>query len=146
MLLSKPIKIVLCLVLISLLIIVRAFENTLFYDPFIAYFKTEFSNLPYPQYDSILLFLNLISRYALNSVLSILILYVIFEDIPMIKFSGVLLLFFLIVLLFLQFLLLNYFDESQKMLLFYVRRFIIQPIFLLLFIPAFYFQKLSLKK
>jgi len=141
MLLSKPIKIVACLVLIFMLVAVRAFENTLFYDPFIAYFKAEFSNLPYPQYDSILLFLNLISRYTLNSVLSVLILYVIFEDILMIKFSGVLLLFLLVILLFIQFLLLNYFDENQKMVLFYVRRFIIQPIFLLLFIPAFYYQK-----
>lgn len=141
MLLSKPIKIVVCLVLICLLVAIRAFETTLFYDPFIAYFKAEFSNLSYPQYDSILLFLNLISRYAMNSVLSVLILYVIFEDISMVKFSGVLLLFFLVILLFLQFLLLNYFDENQKMVLFYVRRFIIQPIFLLLFIPAFYYQK-----
>lgn len=141
MLLSKPIKIVVCLVLICLLVVIRAFETTLFYDPFIAYFKAEFSNLSYPQYDSILLFLNLISRYAMNSVLSVLILYVIFEDISMVKFSGVLLLFFLVILLFLQFLLLNYFDENQKMVLFYVRRFIIQPIFLLLFIPAFYYQK-----
>lgn len=141
MLLSKPIKIVVCLVLICLLVAIRAFETTLFYDPFIAYFKAEFSNLSYPQYDSILLFLNLIFRYTLNLVLSVLILYVIFDDIPMIKFSGSLLLLFLIVLLFLMFLLLNYFDENQKMVLFYVRRFIIQPIFLLLFIPAFYYQK-----
>ena len=33
------------------------------------------------------------------------------------------------------------FGETNKMNLFYIRRFIIQPIFLILFIPAFYYQK-----
>jgi exosortase F-associated protein len=127
--------------LIGLLIAVRAFETTLFYDPFIGYFKAEHSDLPYPQLDSMLFYLNLVFRFTLNSVISVLILYVIFDDISMVKFSGLLLLLFLIVLLFSMFLLLNYGDESQKMILFYIRRFLIQPIFLLLFIPAFYYQK-----
>lgn len=138
---SKSVTIVIIVFLIGLLITIRAFESTLFYDPFMVYFKSDYSNLPYPQIDSVLFYLNLIFRFTLNSVLSVLILYVIFEDISMVKFSGVLLLLFLIVLLFSMFLLLNYSDESQKMMLFYVRRFLIQPIFLLLFIPAFYYQK-----
>ncbi|MES2811932.1 MAG: exosortase F system-associated protein [Bacteroidota bacterium] len=141
MLQSKSVKIVVVLFLIGLLIVVRALENTLFYDPFIGYFKAEYSDLPYPQFDSFLFYLNLIFRFTLNSVISVLILYVIFDDISIIKFSGSLLLLFMIVLLFSMFLLLNYSDESQKMILFYVRRFLIQPIFLLLFIPAFYYQK-----
>jgi exosortase F-associated protein len=36
--------------------------------------------------------------------------------------------------------------DDDKMLVFYIRRFIIQPIFLLLFVPAFYFQQLASKK
>ena len=138
---NKIVKIVALVFLIGLLIAVRAFESSLFYDPFIDYFKEEYSNLPYPQLDSMLFYLNLIFRFTLNSVISVLILYVIFDEISMIKFSGSLLFMFLIVLLFSMFLLLNYSDESQKMILFYVRRFLIQPIFLLLFIPAFYYQK-----
>lgn len=141
MLQSKMFKITLVLFLVVLLIAVRAFEDTLFYDPFIEYFKSEFSNLSYPRYDFVLFYLNLIFRYTLNSVLSVLILYVIFEDISIVKFSGFLLMLFLIILLFSVFLLLTYCDESQKMILFYIRRFLIQPIFLLLFIPAFYYQK-----
>jgi exosortase F-associated protein len=138
---NKNVKILVVLFLIGLLIAVRTFESILFYDPFMDYFKAEYANLSYPQLDSILFYLNLIFRYTLNSVISVLILYVIFEDIVMVKFSGSLLLMFLIILLFSMFLLLNYSDESQKMILFYVRRFLIQPIFLLLFIPAFYYQK-----
>lgn len=138
---NKSVKILVVLFLIGLLIAVRAFETTLFYDPFIGYFKAEHSDLPYPQLDSMLFYLNLTFRFTLNSVISVLILYVIFDDISMVKFSGLLLLLFLIVLLFSMFLLLNYADENQKMILFYIRRFLIQPIFLLLFIPAFYYQK-----
>jgi exosortase F-associated protein len=52
-------------------------------------------------------------------------LYMIFGSILMISFFFVL----------------NFFGEQSKMILFYIRRFIIQPIFLLLFIPAFYYQK-----
>jgi exosortase F-associated protein len=35
---------------------------------------------------------------------------------------------------------LTFFGEENKMTLFYIRRFLIQPIFILLFIPAFYYQ------
>ncbi|MBF2082162.1 exosortase F system-associated protein, partial [Flavobacterium psychrophilum] len=50
---------------------------------------------------------------------------------------------FLVLLMIGFYIVLNFFDESQKTILFYIRRFIIQPIFILLFIPAFYFQKKS---
>ncbi|NBU81103.1 MAG: exosortase F system-associated protein, partial [Flavobacteriaceae bacterium] len=36
---------------------------------------------------------------------------------------------------------LTFFAEESKMTLFYIRRFLIQPIFILLFIPGFYYQK-----
>jgi len=141
MLESNKTKIPVLIFLMGLLVAIRALENQLFYDPFIAYFKTEYSQLPYPKYDSSFLFLNLIFRYAMNGIISLSIIYVIFKDVSMIKFSAFLLFLFLIILLFLMFLVLNYSDETQKMMLFYVRRFLIQPIFLLLFIPAFYYQK-----
>ena len=35
--------------LVLLLILIRAFENTLFYDPFLNYFKSEYANLPFPE-------------------------------------------------------------------------------------------------
>ncbi|WP_256387090.1 exosortase F system-associated protein [Flavobacterium sp. 140616W15] len=36
-----------------------------------------------------------------------------------------------------------FYANHNNLMLFYVRRFLIQPIFILLFIPGFYYQKLS---
>jgi exosortase F-associated protein len=141
-LLLNKIKIVQLLFLVGLFAIIRAFENQLFYDPFLNYFKSENLSI-YPEFDSVKLYFSLFFRYFLNSVISLAILYVLFRDYSLLKFSAFLLLIFLILLLILFVILLNYFDESQNMILFYVRRFIIQPIFILLFIPGFYFQKIT---
>lgn len=139
-------QIALVLFLTGLLVAVRAFESQLFYDPFIQYFKSEYADRSYPVYNEMSLFLHWIFRYALNSMVTLAILYVVFKEVPMVQFSALLLSVFLIVLLIAMFVLLHFATEDQKMTLFYVRRFIIQPIFLLLFIPGFYFQKQLEKK
>lgn len=127
--------------LIVLLILIRAFENTLFYDPFLYYFKSEYANLPFPEISVVKLFLSLGFRFYLNSVISLFLLYVIFNDGKMVKFSILLYMILGSILMISFFFVLNFFGEESKMTLFYIRRFIIQPIFILLFIPAFYYQK-----
>lgn len=127
--------------LILLLILIRAFENTLFYDPFLNYFKSEYANLPFPEISVVKLFLSLGFRFYLNSVISLFFLYVIFNDGKMVKFSILLYMILGSILMISFFFVLNFFGEESKMTLFYIRRFIIQPIFILLFIPAFYYQK-----
>ncbi len=129
------------LFLILLLALIRGFENELFYDPFLRYFKSE-NNTIYPDIDSKKLFINLFFRYLLNTIISLSILYLIFSEITIVKFSAILYLGFFVILIFLFFIYLSYFDESHKMILFYIRRFLIQPIFLMLFIPAYYYQKI----
>ena len=127
--------------LILLLILIRAFENTLFYDPFLNYFKSEYANLPFPEISVVKLFLSLGFRFYLNSVISLFLLYVIFNDGKMVKFSILLYMILGSILMISFSFVLNFFGEESKMTLFYIRRFIIQPIFILLFIPAFYYQK-----
>ena len=127
--------------LILLLILIRAFENNLFYDPFLNYFKSEYANLPFPEISVVKLFLSLGFRFYLNSVISLFLLYVIFNDGKMVKFSILLYMILGSILMISFFFVLNFFGEESKMTLFYIRRFIIQPIFILLFIPAFYYQK-----
>lgn len=127
--------------LVLLLISIRAFENTLFYDPFLNYFKSEYANLPFPEISVVKLFLSLGFRFYLNSVISLFFLYVIFNDGKMVKFSILLYMILGSILMISFFFVLNFFGEESKMTLFYIRRFIIQPIFILLFIPAFYYQK-----
>ena len=123
------------------LILLRFFETQLFYDPFLGYFKNDYLNLPFPEYDTFLLLSNLILRYFFNTFFSLVIIFLLFKDFQLTKFAAFLYFFFFIILIFLFFGVLSFFDEQSNFLLFYVRRFLIQPLFLVLFIPAFYFQK-----
>ena len=129
------------LFIVLLLIAIRTFESTIFYDPFLNYFKQEYAHLPFPEMHTVKLFLSLGFRYYLNSMLSIALLYVLFNDRKFTKFSVLLYMILGSVLMISFFFVLQFFGEESKMTLFYIRRFIIQPIFLLLFIPAFYYQK-----
>lgn len=137
-------------IIISILIIiglglVRSFEKSLFYDPFLDYFEADFKSLPYPQVDRFKLFSGLFFRYILNSILSLVLLYTLFRDIKIFKFASFIFLFFLLLLFGMFFIVFEYFPDGSW-LLFYVRRFIIQPIFVLIFIPAFYYQQQYFKK
>lgn len=128
------------LFLVLLLILIRAFEETLFYDPFLSYFKDEYAHLPFPQINIVKLFLSLAIRFYLNSMISLFLLYVLFKDTKIVKFTA----FIYMVLgsvLMISFIFTLTFFPHEKMTLFYIRRFLIQPIFILLFIPAFYYQK-----
>lgn len=127
--------------LILLLIAIRVFENNLFYDPFLQYFKSDYTNLPYPTVNPIKLFFSLAFRFYLNSMLSLALLYLVFKDAKIIKFSTLLYIFFGSILMISFFFVLKFFGTEAQMTLFYIRRFIIQPIFLMLFIPAFFYQK-----
>ncbi|GGE99510.1 exosortase F system-associated membrane protein [Flavobacterium limi] len=138
-------KIIITILLVFCLGVVRGFENQLFYDPFLVYFESDFKELPFPYIDNFKLFAGLLSRYALNTVLSLMLIYNLFRDIEILKFSAFLYVFFLVLLLGMFFIILEYFTNANW-LLFYVRRFIIQPIFVLLFVPAFYYQQQNLKK
>lgn len=137
-------------ILISIFIVlcfglIRSFENQLFYDPFLVYFELDFKNVPFPEVSVFKLFLGLFLRFFLNTILSLSLIYTLFRDWEILKFSSFLYLFFMVILFVLFFVILKYFPDGSW-LLFYVRRFIIQPIFVLLFVPAFYYQHLILKK
>jgi exosortase F-associated protein len=127
--------------LVLLLILIRAFEDTLFYDPFLNYFKEEYTQLTFPEINIFKLFFSLGMRFYLNSVISLFLLYVIFKDTQIVKFSALLYMVLGSVLMISFIFTLTFFGEESKMTLFYIRRFLIQPIFILLFIPAFYYQK-----
>lgn len=134
-------RILFFLVFVFLLALVRAFEDELFYDPFLAYFKKDFNSLPLPKYDAMKLFFGLLFRYGLNTVFSLGILYILFKDVDIIRFTSVLYGFFFLVLISLFFLIIYFYEEHNNLMLFYVRRFLIQPIFVIVFVPAFYYQK-----
>lgn len=134
-------KISIALLLVFLLALVRIFEHALFYDPFAYYFEGDYLNLTFPEYKGWALFGSLIGRYILNSVISLAIIFVLFREVALTKFSAVLYAGFFVVLIGLFFALISFTGNENNFIIFYVRRFLIQPIFVLLFVPAFYYQR-----
>jgi len=144
--LNHKLQAFLVLVLVSLFAIVRVFENSLFYDPFLNFFKGEFGNNPLPEFNPFALIIGLLFRYLINAIISLAIIYVIFKETELVKFASLLYIIFFAVLMIAFFGLLYGSDNSSTLPLFYIRRFLIQPIFVLLFVPAFYYQSRILKK
>ena len=138
---NKIVSILIMLLVVLALVGVRFFEENLFYDPLLVFFKSGYTNQPLPSFETIKLMLSIASRYVLNTGLSLIIIWLVFKKMEILKLS-ILLYGLLFVLLITAYLLLLFFYEEGKYLpLFYVRRFLIQPLFLLILLPAFYFQK-----
>jgi exosortase F-associated protein len=142
-LLNNKFRILILIVLVSFLSIIRIVEKSIFYDPLLNYFKSDYTNFPLPLIDNFKLFFGLFFRYSLNTIVSITIIYVAFKDFGLVKFASVLYLIFFVILTAIFFFVLSFYGEENKMTLFYIRRFLIQPLLLLLFIPGFYIQKQS---
>lgn len=138
---SQGIKLVLAVGLLLSFVLVRFYERSLFYDPFLTYFKSNFNQMPLPDFETFRLVLSLVFRYGLNMLISLLLIYLIFKDRMMIRFSVLLYLIAFLFLITSFFLVIHFYGSQNNFLLFYIRRFLIQPLFVLLFIPAFYFQK-----
>jgi len=126
---------------VVLLAVIRAFENQLFYDPFLEFFRGTFQNTVLPTYETDRLMISLSLRYWLNTGISLFIIYIVFREKSLLQLSGILYVFFYVVLLTAFIILLKSSKKPDYMTLFYIRRFLIQPLFLLLFLPAFYYQK-----
>ena len=138
---NKVLAIALAILLVLGLAAVRAFEHQLFYDPFIAFFKSNYQTQDYPDFSDWQLFVSYAFRYAANTLFSLLLLYVLFADRSIIKVASLFFGLFFILLMLLFFGLFYSSDHPSTFLVFYVRRFLIQPLFIILFIPAFYYQK-----
>jgi len=125
------------------IVFIRLLEDQLFYDPFLQFFKQDFKNKTLPNFEGVKLFFGILFRYSLNSIFSLAILYILFKQIELVRFATKLYIVFFTVLVFAFFGLLYFSEQSDFLILFYIRRFLIQPLFLILFIPAFYYQQIS---
>ena len=139
----KGIRIGLIVALFLTLIFMRSFAATAFYDPFVEYFKNDYLTSIFPEFDTPKLFVNLFFRYLLNTLISLLIIYLFFQKKQLIIFSVKFYIITFITLSLVYFLLLKTSFSSGYLLPFYVRRMLIHPIFLLILLPAFYYQKKS---
>ena len=81
-------RIIITIVLFGLLFLVRAYEKHLFYDPLIVYFQNDYLYTTVPDIDSWRLVIDMTFRYAINSLISLGIIYLIFGKKKYVKFAG----------------------------------------------------------
>ncbi|WP_299227256.1 exosortase F system-associated protein [uncultured Psychroserpens sp.] len=139
----NPIIYILVLVLFGLLVLIRVFEDELFYDPYLLFFKSDYLHMDFPRREVMKLTLFTSLRYVLNSAISIGIIYLFFKDKSIVKFSILIfsVAYIILLILFLYFVINP--RQEDYYLFFNFRRFLIQPILLLLLLPAFYYYKLK---
>ncbi|WP_248724070.1 exosortase F system-associated protein [Seonamhaeicola sp. ML3] len=140
---NKLLKYILLFVLVGLLILIRAFEEQLFYDPYLVFFQNDYLYLDSPRREVAKLIGFTTLRYFLNTIISLGIIYMVFRNKSVIKFASVIyVIAFVILLIVYMYFVINPKQEDYYMF-FNVRRFLIQPIILILLLPAFYYHKIK---
>ena len=136
-------KYILLFVLFGMLVLIRVFENELFYDPYLIFFQNDYLYIDSPRREVFKLSAFTSLRYWLNTVISLGILYVVFKDKSMVKFSIIIYIvsFVVLILIYLYFVVNP--KQEHYYLFFNMRRFLIHPIILLVLLPAFYYYKLK---
>lgn len=139
----NPIMYIVLLILFGLLVLIRVFENELFYDPYLMFFKSDYLHMDFPRREILKLSLFTTLRFVLNTAISLGIIYILFRDKSIVKFSSVVyVVAYVILMLFFLYFVINPRQEDYY-LFFNFRRFLIQPLLLLLLVPAFYYYKLK---
>ncbi|MCC2590585.1 exosortase F system-associated membrane protein [Chryseobacterium sp. MFBS3-17] len=123
------------------LIAVRVIENHAFYDPFIGYFKETGLHNDLPEFDWSRLILHHVFRFMLNVAASAVIIHFMFLNKKWtVQAVALMLIFFAICLPVYLYCIATGFAAGE-VFSFYMRRFVIQPLILLLIIPMFYYRK-----
>ena len=143
---DKRLRIVIILALFFLLVLVRAFEMKLFYDPFIEYFWIDYLSEPIPVFSGSKLLASLIFRYGLNTVISLFIIYVAFQNRSFVVFALKFYMIAFVILSITFFIILKGELAHGYLFAFYIRRFLIHPLFVLLLLPAFYYKQLTTRE
>lgn len=140
---SRIYKLILLSGLFLLLILIRYFEDSLFYDPYLSFFRNDYLYIDSPRRELVKLVSFTTLRYGLNTIISLAIIYVISQDKSLVKFSGVIygVAFMMLIMIYLYFVIQP--RQEDYYMFFNVRRFLIQPIILILLLPAFYYHKLK---
>ena len=142
----KVLRILLIILGIFGLIGVRMVEESLFYDPFLSYFHAADKNAQFPDFEWSKLIINYIFRFLLNLALSALIVHFIFKNKEYTMQAVVLILLVFAITYPIYLYCIHTKFEIGYLFSFYMRRFVIQPLILLLIIPLFYYRKQLLKK
>lgn len=123
------------------LVAVRFFEDQLFYDPFLQYFHEADKHGKFPQFEWLPLILSHLFRFVLNLVFSLVIVHFLFRN-KRWTVQAALLIALVFAIAFPIYLYCLHTEFSiGNLFSFYVRRFVIQPIAILLIVPMFYYRR-----
>ncbi|MCG2793829.1 MAG: exosortase F system-associated protein [Weeksellaceae bacterium] len=132
---------ILLLVGIMALIGIRGLEDQIFYDPFLGYFKSADHSAVFPDYKWGKLILGYIFRFFLNAFLSLWIVHLLFQNWKWTKQAFALIALIFLIVFPIYLLCIRDHFQFGYLFSFYIRRFVIQPLPLLLIIPIFYYRK-----
>ncbi|WP_082379299.1 exosortase F system-associated membrane protein [Pseudalgibacter alginicilyticus] len=140
---TKTVRYISIFSLFGLLILIRFFENELFYDPYLVFFQNDYLYIDSPRREILKVTSYTSLRYLLNSLISLEILFLFFQDKSVVQFSTIIysIAFILLISIYLYFVINP--KQEYYYLFFNIRRFLIQPIILILLLPAFYYHKLK---
>ena len=136
-------------ILVALCIIglvgVRVLESKIFYDPFLKYFASTSSNPAFPHFEWGKLITSHLFRFLLNLIFSLGIVHFLFLNKKW-TFQAMVLITLSFILFFPIYLYSVYTEFSfGNLFSFYIRRFVIQPLPILLIVPLFYYRKNLIK-
>ena len=140
---NKYLKLAILVILFVPIFLIRAYAADLFYDPLIEYFKNDYLYSKLPTINILLLAIDMLFRYVLHAILTITLIWLLFRRKEYVKFTSYFLILAFILLMTAFIILIKNNFENGYLLPFYIRRFLIHPLFLFILLPAFYFQKLS---
>lgn len=123
------------------LIGVRVLEDQLFYDPFLKFFHAAHKHRSFPHFEWMKLIVGHLYRFALNLFFSLVIIQALFLKKQWTIQAGVLISVVFALTLPVYLYCLHTKFEIGYLFSFYMRRFVIQPLILLLIVPLFYYRK-----
>lgn len=133
------------LIIVSLCFIgflfIRFCESELFYDPFISFFKGYYQSANLPEYSIWRFLFHITFRYGIHMILSLVILWMTFMEKGILKFAILLYGIAFVLLMGSMIYLLYGYEIGMAGLLFYVRRFLIQPLLIIILLPAFFYYR-----
>ncbi len=136
----KPACWLIMIVALAGLVAVRMLETKLFYDPLRDYFLLADRHAVFPPYEMPQLVLNHLFRFALNLFFSLLLIQVLFRNKVWTKQAALLIALVFLITFPLYLYAVHTQFEIGYLFSFYMRRFVIQPLTVLLLVPLFYYR------
>lgn len=123
------------------LIGIRGLEDKIFYDPFLYYFKSADHSAVFPNFEWLKLILSHLFRFLLNAFFALWIIHFLFQNKEWTKQAFILITLIFVIVFPIYLFCINDKFQFGYLFSFYIRRFVIQPLTLLLIIPIFYYRK-----